>query len=148
MISKCDPHYSNKQLRGLRGMSRLEETPFEDVIELRGSDGSGGDWLIFVIDIRSDNPYTFRWSNDLARSWNVNVPVTWEWQKLSGGMEIRFKKRDMTPGLVINFTARVSIKNHNRENRRKPYLAKDAPTKSVNDAVMQHNDLKCISTGS
>ena len=71
MISKCDPHYSNKQLRGLRGMYRVEETPFEDVIELRGFDGSGGDWLVFVIDIRSDNPYTFRWSDDLARSWKV-----------------------------------------------------------------------------
>ena len=32
MISKCDPHYSNKQLRGLRGMYRLEETSIEDVI--------------------------------------------------------------------------------------------------------------------
>jgi hypothetical protein len=144
MISKCDPHYLNKQLRGLSGMYQLEKTPFDDVVELRGFDGSGGDWLIFVLDIRSDNPYTFRWSDDLARSWHANVPITWDWQKLSGGMEIRFKKHDMTPGLVINFTARTQLRTTIEKIEGNRIWVKDAPTKSLNDAVMQHNDLDAL----
>ena len=144
MISKCDPHYTNKQLRGLQGMYRLEKTPFDDVIELRGFDGSGGDWLVFILDIRKDDPYTFRWSDDLAKTWKDDVPITWDWQKLSGGMEIRFKKGDIKPGLVINFTARTQLRSVIEKIEGNKIWIKDVPGRSVSDGVMRHNDTDAL----
>lgn len=144
MISKCDPQYTSKQLRGLRGMYQLEKTPFDEVVELRGFDGSGGDWLVFVLDIRSNNPYTFRWSDDLAKSWKVDIPITWDWQKLSGGMEIRFRKRDMTPGLVINFSARTQLCTTIEKIEGNSVWLRDAPSLSVSGAVMRHNDTDAL----
>ncbi|MFA6471667.1 MAG: hypothetical protein WCU00_06460, partial [Candidatus Latescibacterota bacterium] len=145
MISKCDPHYIRKELRGLTGMYNLVKIPFDDVVELRGFDGSGGDWLVFILDIRSDKPYTFRWSDDLALSWKgQDVPITWDWQKLSGGMEIRFKKHDMEPGLVINFSARTQLRTTIEKIEGNRVWLKDAPSRSVSNAVMQHNDTEAF----
>jgi hypothetical protein len=145
MISKCDPHYIRKELRGLTGMYERVKIPFDEVVELRGFDGSGGDWLIFILDIRSDNPYTFRWSDDLALSWKgTDVPITWDWQKLSGGMEIKFKKRDMEPGMVINFTARTQLRTTIEKIEGNNVWLKDAPSRSVNGAIMRHNDTDAL----
>ncbi len=86
MLSKCNPHYS-------RCILKSPENPYDTkamggAAELRGYDGSSGSWLVFLVEINSAEPLTFRWSDDMARTWKATkVPVTFAWQPLSSGAE-------------------------------------------------------------
>ena len=138
MISKCHPHYTNCFLRGPRSYYRNAK-PIAGVVELRGFDGSAGDWLVFILDIDGDQPLTFRWSDDLARSWQANrVPITWDWQKLSGGLEVRFLKRDLELGHGITFSARTQLVTTVEKVDGNSLRLRDAPTKNVTNAVVRH----------
>jgi hypothetical protein len=140
MVSKCNPHYTGGLLRGPDSFYGKSE-PLEGVAELRGFDGSAGDWLVFILDTDGDQPLSFRWSDDLARTWKARqVPVTWDWQKLSGGLEVKLLKRDLVLGHGITFTARTQLLTRIERVEGNTLWLRDAPTKSVTDAVVRHGD--------
>lgn len=144
MISKCHPHYTEAVLRG-PGSYYRKSKPLDGVAELRGFDGSGGDWLVFILDIRAAAPLSFRWSDDLARTWKEqNVPITWDWQKLSGGLEIKFLKRDLEPGHGVTFSARTQLLTTIKKIEGNTLWVAEAPSKSVTDAVVRHCEAKAL----
>ena len=67
MVSKCNPHYTNCILKPPE--NPYSTTPLGDAAELRGYDGGGGSWLIFLVEVNGAEPLTFRWSDDMARTW-------------------------------------------------------------------------------
>ncbi|MBM4045785.1 MAG: hypothetical protein FJ279_11775, partial [Planctomycetes bacterium] len=146
MISKCHPHFTDAILRG-PGSFYGKSQPLDGVAELRGFDGSAGDWLVFILDIEGDKPLSFRWSDDLARTWKAKqVPVTWDWQKLSGGLEVKFLKRDLVPGHGLTFSARTQLVTKIEKIEGNTLWLRDAPTKTVTDAVVRHCDAAALQT--
>ena len=144
MVSKCHPHYTKAYLRG-PGSFYSKPVPLDGVAELRGFDGSGGDWLVFVLDTDGDKPLSFRWSDDLALTWKgKGVPITWDWQKLSGGLEIKFLKRDLQLGHGVTFSARTQLVTAVEKIDGKTLWLRDAPTKSVTNALVQHCEAEAL----
>ena len=86
--------------------------PLGNALEVRGYDGSSSSWLVFLLEIDAVGPLSFRWSDTLVREgkWQgTKVPITWDWQKLSNGVEVKFNKRDLQPGHMLTFSARDQL---------------------------------------
>ena len=145
-VSKCNPRYSSCTVRGPTAMYGKCDLRFDDALEVRGFDGSGGDWLVFIVELTGVKPRRFRWSDDLARSWKgKDVPVTGDWQALSGGLEVRFKKNDeLVPGHVLNVSARTQLYTVIERIEGKTVWLRDTPTRSTEQAVMQHTDTAAL----
>ncbi|MCK5802085.1 MAG: right-handed parallel beta-helix repeat-containing protein, partial [Lentisphaeria bacterium] len=141
-LSKCHPEYSARTVRGPLKMYGRCDVAFDDALELRGFDGSGGDWLVFLVELTAVNPRRFRWSDDLARSWKGrDVEVTGDWQALSGGLEIRFKDTDkLQPGHVLSVNARTQLTTIIERIEGKTIVLRDTPTRTAEDAVLRHLD--------
>ena len=73
MVSKCHPHFERCILKPPE--NPYSTNPLGDAAELRGYDGSGGNWLVFLVEVNSADPLTFRWSDDMARTWKGTQPV-------------------------------------------------------------------------
>ncbi|MBT3381910.1 MAG: hypothetical protein HN742_33980 [Lentisphaerae bacterium] len=145
-LSKCNPQYNACTVRGPTSMYGKCDLAFDDALEVRGFDGSGGDWLVFIIEVTSVAPRTFRWSDDLARSWRgTGVPVEAGWQALSGGLEIRFKESDqLAPGHVLSISARTQLRTVIERVEGNTVWLRDPPTRSSDQAVMKHSDTAAL----
>jgi hypothetical protein len=139
MISKCSPQFTRCFLKPPE--NPFATTPLGDAAELRGYDGSAGGWLVFLVEINSVEPLTFRWSDDMARTWKgTKVPVTFDWQPLSSGVEIKLKKRDWQPGHIITFQARDLLVSKIEKIEGNVLTLAHAATRTVKDAVVRHCD--------
>jgi len=145
-ISKCFPKYSARTVRGPTSMYGKCDLAFDDALEVRGFDGSGGDWLVFIVELTAVNPRRFRWSDDLARSWKgTDLPVTDDWQPLSGGLEVRFKKTDkLVPGHVLSVSARTQLYTIIERIEGDTVWLRDVPTRSTEQAIMRHMDTRAL----
>ena len=145
-ISKCCPQYAARTVRGPTDMYGKCDLAFDDALEVRGFDGSGGDWLVFIVELTAVNPRRFRWSDDLARSWKgTDVPVTDDWQPLSGGLEVRFKQTDkLLPGHVLSVSARTQLYTIIERIEGNTVWLRDVPTRSTEEAVMRHMDTHAL----
>ena len=142
MVSRCNIRYVNPTLWGpgepYVGASK------DTGLEIRGYDGAAGSWIVFLLEI--DGPgTTFRFSDDLARSWKATkVPVTFDWQPLSGGVEVRFSRRDWKPGHLVTFTARDQLVSVIEKIEGKVVTLRDAANRSAGDAVLRHCDSSAL----
>jgi hypothetical protein len=138
MVSRCNIRYVNPTLWGpgepYVGASK------DTGVEIRGYDGSAGSWIVFLLEIDSTGP-TFRWSNDLARSWKgTKVPVTYDWQPLSGGIKVRFSRRDWKPGHMISFSTRDQLVSVIEKIEGNVLTLHASANRTANDAVVGHCD--------
>jgi hypothetical protein len=139
MVSKCNVRYSNATLHGPE--SPYTTKPLGDAAEVRGYDGTGGSWMVFLLEIDGADPLTFRWSDDLARTWKgTKVPVTFDWQPLSGGTEVRFSKQEWKVGHMVTFTARDQLLSTIEKIEGNTLTLRDPANRSVKDAVVRHCD--------
>ncbi|MFA6546446.1 MAG: right-handed parallel beta-helix repeat-containing protein [Limisphaerales bacterium] len=139
MLSKCNIRYSPTQLWGT-GEPYRNQKPLNNSVEVRGCDGSGGSWVIYILDIEPSTSPAFRWTDDLGRTWHPKVPITHDWQPLSGGVEVRLKQRDWESGYVIAFGARDQLVSRIEKIEGNVLTLADAANRTVKDAVMRHND--------
>ncbi len=143
MISKCHPHFTRCILKSPE--NPYATTPLGDAAELRGYDGSSGSWLVFLVEINNADPITFRWSDDMARTWKgTKVPVTHDWQPLSGGVDIKLKKRDWQPGHIITFQARDLLVSKIEKIEGNVLTLADAATRTAKDVVVRHCDSRAL----
>ena len=141
-VSKCNPRYSACTVRGPTAMYGKCELRFDDALEVRGFDGSGGDWIVFMLEVTAVDPGRFRWTDDLARSWKgTDVPVSGDWQTLSGGLDVRFKQNDeVRPGHVLSVSARTQLLTVIERIEGNTVWLRDAPTRTTDQALMRHMD--------
>ena len=121
--------------------------PLGDAVEIRGYDGSTSSWLVFLLEIDSAQPLSFRWSDTLvhAGKWQgVKVPITWDWQRLSNGVEVRFRLRDLKPGHMISFAARDQLTTVVEKIDGRTFTLRHAANRTVRDAVVRHDDSLAI----
>jgi hypothetical protein len=145
MISKCNIRYTPTRLQS-HGVPYLTTSrPLNNSVEVRGYDGSSGSWIIYILDIAPSEKPAFRWTDDLGRNWHQEVPVTYDWQKLSGGVEIKLNPRDdWKEGYVITFGARDQLITRIEKIEGNVITLKDEANRSINDAVVRHNDTAAL----
>ena len=121
--------------------------PLAGALEIRGYDGSSSSWLVFILEIDSAGPLTFRWSDTLVHlgKWQgTKVPITWDWQKLSHGVEVRFNKRDLQPGHMLTFSARDQLSSVIEKSDGRTLTLRHAANRTAPDAVVRHDDSAAI----
>lgn len=168
MVSKCNIHASYATLWGPR-KDCAAVGPLQDFVELRGYDGSQGSWVCCVLDIAPSDQPAFRWTDDLGRTWNgEGTKVTYDWQPLDKGLEVRFKQ--ITPGtkwsqqvpgrdgmqsrekefnswsegysVVISYRDQLVTTIQRIEGQ--ALTLKDAANRTVADAVVRHHDGRAL----
>jgi hypothetical protein len=147
MVSRC-----NIKLTGWQwgpGEPYSSQRALANQVEIRGYDGGAGSWLVYLLEVDGKAPLTFRWSDDLARTWHANqVPVTFDWQALSKGVEVKFARQargeqgpaDWQPGHMITFSARDQLVTRLEKIEGQVLTLRDAANRSAADAVVTHND--------
>jgi hypothetical protein len=164
IVSKCNVRYESPGLWG-PGEPYSTHKVIKDEAEFRGYDGSAGSWLVYILEVDGANPPTFRWSDDPARlrwdhpkhGWTgEKVPITFDWQKLSGGTEVKLKKMDRLrasaagaedakpmdwqPGHMITFSARDQLVSAIEKIEGNVLTLKHAANRTAKDALVRHND--------
>lgn len=139
MVSKCNIRYEPTQLWGT-GLPYYNKKSVKNSVEVRGFDGSAGSWVVYVLDIEPSSSPAFRWTDDLGRTWHPNVPITHDWQSLSGGAEVRLNQRDWESGYVVAFGARDQLISRIEKIEGNVLTLQDEANRTVDDAVIRHND--------
>ena len=139
MVSKCNIRYTPTLLWGT-GEPYRNSKRVGNSVEVRGYDGSAGSWLVYLLDIEPSSSPAFRWSDDLGHTWHSRVPITHDWQPLGGGVEVRLNRRDWEAGYVVAFGARDQLVTIIKKIEGNILTLKDAANRTVNDAVVRHND--------
>jgi hypothetical protein len=143
-VSRCNIRYLRPRLYG-PGEPYSTSRALDDALEMRGYDGSGGSWLTYVIEVDGAEPLTFRWKSDLAKPWaGTKVPVTFDWQALSGGTEVRFKRQEWKPGQMVTFSARDQLVSTIVAIEGKVITLEHPANRAATDAVVRHTDRDAI----
>ena len=144
MVSRCNVRTYGHRLWGPG--EPYAQSSADTGVEVRGYDGSAGSWIVYLMEIDGAGP-TFRWSDDLARTWKAGkVPVTFEWQPLAGGTEVRFARRDWQPGHMVTFTARDQLVTTIEKVEGNVLTLKQPANRTAGDAVVRHCDSMAIQT--
>lgn len=138
MLSECNPRCTRQTLWGPRHKVVMGR-PLEEKAEIRGYDGTQGDWLVLLLDV-AENSNTFRWSEDIARSWQPAVPITGDWQPLRDGLEVRLNEHEWEKGYTVHFTLRGQLVTVIEKIDGNTITLRDAPARTVDAAVMRHCD--------
>lgn len=146
MISRCNVQYSAKTLWGPR-KAYESRRPLKDELEVRGYDGAAGSWFVYAVDVAPAAPGvtpTFRWSDDIGRTWKQGGPVDDQWHALSGGTEIRFGKHEWSEGYTVTFNARDQLRTRIEKIEGNVLTLRDTPNRSATDAVVRHSDNEAL----
>jgi len=109
-----------------------------DPAELRGYNGSQGDWLILFLDMPKGGSATFRWSDNFGRAWQPVRPITGDWQPLRDGLEVRFNPYNWESGYTVVLSLRSHLATAIEAIEGNRLTLRDAPTHTVQDAVLRH----------
>lgn len=140
IVSEANIHYVRPQLWG-PGEPYSTCKDLDNAVEIRGYDGSAGSWVAYILEIDGTDPLTFRWKGDISKPWDVSrVPVTFDWQKLSGGIEIRFKQQEWKPGHMITFAARDQLVTTIQKIDGNVITVTDSPNNNADGAIVRHTD--------
>ena len=147
MVSRCKITVTGRQWGP--GEPYSSSRTLEAQVEVDGYDGAAGSWLVYLLELDGKEPLTFRWSDDLARTWKATkVPVTFDWQTLSNGVKVKFASQarskegdaDWQPGHMITFSARDQLVTRIEKIEGNTLTLAEAANRSAEDAVVAHND--------
>ncbi|NUQ62667.1 MAG: hypothetical protein HUU20_09270 [Pirellulales bacterium] len=138
MLSQCNPRVAGKAIWGPRHVVVMGR-PLDDKVEIRGYDGTQGDWVVLLLDV-PEGSKSFCWSEDLARTWSETVPITGDWQPLRDGIEVRFNEHDWEKGYTVHFSLRGQLVTAIEKVEGKAITLRDAPTRTSPAATLRHCD--------
>jgi len=141
MLSKCNPRLVEDHLWGpgnqyVAGSGK----PLKGIVELRGYDAQAASWTVYILDVEPTATPAFRWSDDLARTWRPKVPITFDWQPIRAGLEVKFSRYEWEKGYTATFSARDQLVTTIETVEGKVLTLRDAPPKAVPDAALRHCD--------
>ncbi len=145
MLSKCHPQMVDQHLWGPKvqytaGSGRS----LKGLIDLRGYDQQAGSWCVYMVDIERVDPPQFRWSADMGRTWTQPQPITFDWQPLRGGLDLRFQKYAWADGYTATFSARDQLVSTVVKVAGQVITLKDPVPTSVTGAVVRHSDTEAL----
>ena len=138
MVSKCNPRYTRPTIWGPRGIVAWGKR-LDGKAEIRGYDGSQGDWLVLILDVAAGTT-AFRWSEDFVRTWHPTAAITRDWQPIRDGIEVRFNKHEWDKGYTVVFAGRCQLVTVIEKIEANTITLRDAPTRTAKDAVLRHCD--------
>ncbi|NLY01429.1 MAG: hypothetical protein GXY83_35505 [Rhodopirellula sp.] len=138
MLSECNPRCADQKLWGPRHVVVMGR-PLKDKVEIRGYDGTQGDWVVLLLDV-PEGTKTFCWSEDRARTWSPPAPISGDWQPLRDGIEVRFNEHDWEKGYTVHFSLRGQLVTAIDKIEGKVVTLRDAPTRTVSAATLRHCD--------
>lgn len=136
-VSRAHVHYEKQRLWGpdyARGKA------LKDEVEMRGYDGTSGSWTAFLLEIHPEKPASFRFTDDIGRSYSKFVPITGDWQPLSGGTEVKFNRTERDGAYLVTFSARDQLITTIEKIDGSTITLTEPANRSADDAVVQHND--------
>lgn len=140
VLSRVNIRYDSPTLYG-PGSPYGKAVPLADNVEIRGYDGSAGSWIVYLLELDGESPATFRWSDDLARTWKgKKVPVTYDWQKLSNGIEVKFKQREWKVSHMVSFAARDQLNTTITKIEGNKLTLAATPNRTFTGAAVRHHD--------
>ncbi len=140
-VSKCNPHVCDLHIWEMGKAWGGNSSPESQQVEVRGYDGSLGNWTVYILDFAGTTPPTFRWSDDLALTWKESkLPITGQWQKLSGGVEVKFGKRDWTTPCLVTFSGRDQLISTILKIEGNTVTLTDPAPVGAKGCAMQHTD--------
>jgi hypothetical protein len=139
MLSGCNVRYTHKSLWGPRAKYAANR-PLADEVEVRGYDGSAGSWVVYMLDVAPGPGNTFRWTDDLGRTWKPATRITYDWQPLAGGTQVRFRKFAWQEGYTVVISARDQLMTTIENIEGNVFTLRDAPNRSVRGSVVRHSD--------
>ena len=142
MVSRCNVRYTQKKLFGPHNSHAWR--PLDDEVEVRGYDGTAGNWVIYVLDVDPAHPTVFRWSDDLGRTWQPALPITYDWQRLGGGTEVRFGKFKWQDGYTVTVAGRDQLETTIESVKGDVLTLKDPANRTVAGAIVRHNDTAAL----
>ena len=144
-VSKCNPRVCD--LRVWETATKVGNAyggrygPVEEQVQVRGYDGSTGNWTVYLLDCAGSTPPTFRWSDDLALTWKkIELTVDGDWKRLSGGVEVKLGKRDWTKPCLVTFSGRDQLVSTIMKVEGNTVTLADAVPVGAKDCVVQHTD--------
>lgn len=143
MISRAFSHYTKQQIWG---PDFARPRAMQNELEIRGYDGSSGSWTAFLIEVAKGTPETFRWTDDIGRTWHEDQPITDEdgWVPLSGGTEIKFNQREWDGAYLLSFSARDQLITVIEAIEGNTLTLRDAPNRDADDALVRHTDAAAL----
>ena len=150
-ITGSNIHFEATVLFERKDMKVLNRRPWHhcqellDRVELRGYDGSEGDWVTYFFDIYPEAPDTFRWSNNYGRTWHEDVPLkTGEWTPLGNGVEVKindFKEREWGATAIFVCSSRLNAIVEKAEGNK---LTLSASANKTCECEVMHSDSAAI----
>ncbi len=139
MVSRSFSHYDRQRVWG---PDFARPRSMEGELEIRGYDGSSGSWTAFLIEVAAGTPETFRWTDDIGRTWHEDAPITDDdgWVPLSGGTEVKFNQREFDGAYLLSFSARDRLLTVIEAIDGNALTVRDAPNRDADDAVVRHCD--------
>ncbi|MGD9496585.1 MAG: right-handed parallel beta-helix repeat-containing protein [Armatimonadota bacterium] len=143
MVSRAFSHYTKQQVWG---PDFARPRAMQNEIEIRGYDGSSGSWTAFLIEVAAGTPETFRWTDDIGRTWHEDQPITDEdgWVPLSGGTEVKFNRREWDGAYLLSFSARDQLLTVIEAIEGNTLTLRHAPNRDADDAVVRHTDAAAL----
>ncbi len=143
MVSRAFSHYQKQRVWG---PDFARPRTMEGELEIRGYDGSSGSWTAFLIEVAKGTPETFRWTDDIGRTWHEDQPVTDEdgWVPLSGGTEVKFNQREWDGAYLLSFSARDQLHTVIEAIEGNTLTVRDAPNRDADDALVRHTDAAAL----
>ncbi|NUP98310.1 MAG: right-handed parallel beta-helix repeat-containing protein [Armatimonadetes bacterium] len=146
MVSRANVRWAEGRVMG-PGNPYGSGKKLEGHAEFRGYDGAAGSWLVLLLEIDGAEPLTFRFSDDLARTWKqTKVPVTFDWQPLSQGVEVRLARQEWQPGHLIGVSARDQLVATIQKIEGTMLTLNVPANQTVTDAVVRHCDSAALQT--
>ncbi|MCK9414580.1 MAG: right-handed parallel beta-helix repeat-containing protein [Prolixibacteraceae bacterium] len=142
-VSRCNPTVTALSIREQIGLTGRwsQKNVLNAEVEVRGFDGSNGSWVVYMLDFAGTSPATFRWSDDMGLSWKgTQVQVTGEWQKLSGGVEVKLGNRDWTKPCGVSFSCRDQMESTIQKIEGNTVTLADPSPVGTKGCIIRHTD--------
>jgi hypothetical protein len=157
MVSRCNPHFPRPRTADhARCVQPFDNTiwgphekpaasrPLQGEIEVRGYDGTAGSWVTYILDVAPGSPSRYRWTDDLGQHWKPAQPITYDWQPLSGGVEVRFRPFDWQRGYSVAIVGRDQLRSTIERIDGNVLTLRDAAARTATDAIVRHDDTAAL----
>ena len=138
MVSRCNIRYTHTQLWGT-GEPYRNSKPLENSVEVRGYDGSAGSWVIYLLDIEPSASPAFRWSDDLAGPGSRRSPSHTIGSRSTAVSRCGSTSATGNPAMSLP-SGRDQLVSRIEKIEGTVLTLKDAANRTVQDAVVRHND--------
>ena len=139
ILTDCNPHWVQEQIWGPRGVVGWYKD-LEGRAQIRGYDGSQGEWLVLILDVPAGQGSSFRWSDDIGRTWRDPAPMGPGWQPLRDGLEVRFHEHDWEAGYTVVFSGRSHLATTIETIDGTSMTLSDATPRATSQAILRHRD--------